>query len=175
MQILILVLVLIFFPLKASSNPHDLEIFNNDKLARPEMKNMCSVCHINPSGGGPRNEFGEAFEAANETITNDLREKFPELFDLLRGMIPKIVRVKPSVFAIGKEIKVTILGKNFSADNFLHIDSVSIESTPHIEHEVIGTKKIVIENVTFNTPGKHTFHVVTPSGQTSNIFKVKAK
>lgn len=172
--ILILSLAVFYCQLKAYSYPHDMEIFNNDKFARPEMKNMCSVCHENPSGGGPRNTFGMAFEANNEAITNNIRQKFPELFDLLKALSPKINRVKPVVFIVGQETKVMILGANFSSDSVFHIDSISLESTPHIEHTFVSPKRIDL-TVTFDKVGKHTFHIVSPLGQVSNVFKVIAK
>lgn len=163
-----------FSMLKAPAHPHDMEIFNNDKHANPEMKNMCSVCHVSPGGGGPRNEFGMVFEANNETITNNIRKQFPELFHLVESTTPKITRVKPSVFIVGKETSVMILGKNFAEDIILHIDSVSLESTPHIEHAVVSSKRIDVK-VTFDKVGVHTFHIVSALGQVSNVFKVKAK
>lgn len=172
-KMICLVSLLLLSSLTAFANPHDLEIFNNDKFAKPEMKNKCSVCHINPSGGGTRNEFGEAFEEASEKITNEIRKKFPELFNIPQGSMPKITRVRPAVFTVGKETTVTILGKNLTSDIILHVDGVSTETT-HLEHTITSPKKIEFD-ITFNEVGKHTFHVATPTGQLSNIFKVKAK
>ena len=173
-KFLILLLILLLLPLKVLCHPHDMEIFNNDKFTRPEMKNMCSVCHENPSGGGPRNAFGMTFEANSEIITNDIRKEFPQLFDLLKAVSPRINRIRPSVFIVGKETQVMILGNNFSNGDILHIDSISLESTPHIEHTVVSPNRIDL-TITFDKSGKHTFHIVNALGQVSNVFKVIAK
>lgn len=64
----------------AGARPEYLRIFAADPLSRPELRSSCGVCHINPQGGGPRNEFGAAFAAAGRKITPELREKFPDRF-----------------------------------------------------------------------------------------------
>ena len=60
--------------------PDYLKLYAKDPQARADLKSKCSVCHINPQGGGARNEFGRAFQAAGLTITPALRSRFPELF-----------------------------------------------------------------------------------------------
>ena len=62
--------------------PTFLENFRNDPFRRAGVPNMdaCSVCHVNPQGGGDRNNFGQAFERGGETITPMLRAQFPDRF-----------------------------------------------------------------------------------------------
>ncbi|HEY2933344.1 MAG TPA: DUF5777 family beta-barrel protein [Acidobacteriota bacterium] len=60
--------------------PQYLARFTADPLSSPNFKGRCATCHIDPKGGSPRNEFGQAFEANNFTITPDLRARFPERF-----------------------------------------------------------------------------------------------
>jgi hypothetical protein len=65
---------------KANARPEYMKLFAADPLSRSELRNKCSVCHLDESGGGPRNEFGKAFDAAGRRITADLRLRFPEQF-----------------------------------------------------------------------------------------------
>lgn len=171
---LVMFLAVSQFFFSVSANPHDLEIYNNDPFAKEDMKGMCSVCHVDPNGGGPRNEFGQVFEANNEVITNNIRKQFPELFDLFHALAPMIKRIKPRIVTVGKETELQIIGKNFTKDIFLHIDSVSIESLPHIKHEIINSTRAVV-TVNFDTPGKHIIHFVSPLGLISNTYNVIAK
>ncbi|HEV8131176.1 MAG TPA: DUF5777 family beta-barrel protein [Acidobacteriota bacterium] len=60
--------------------PKYLQRFTQDPLSSPKFQNQCATCHIDPKGGSPRNEFGEAFDANDFTITPDLRARFPERF-----------------------------------------------------------------------------------------------
>jgi hypothetical protein len=62
------------------ARPEYMALFAADPLARPELRNRCAVCHVNPSGGGERNAFGQAFDAAGRRITPELRQRFPGLF-----------------------------------------------------------------------------------------------
>ena len=166
----IFLLVLFLIPLKADAFPQYMEIFNKDKFARSEMKNMCSVCHVNPNGGGPENEFGKAFDANGKIITNNLRQKFPELFNLMQSLAPKITRVKPAVLALGQEVKIMIVGNNFASDSVVKIDG----SSENIQSTFINLKDIDV-TITFNEVGKHTVQVINITGQASNTFKVKVK
>ena len=63
----------------ASSRPEYLSRFQADPLRKPDVDG-CATCHINPAGGGTRNEFGLAFAATNHEITPMLRANFPDRF-----------------------------------------------------------------------------------------------
>ena len=162
--------VLFLIPLRASAFPQYMEIFNKDKFARPEMKNMCSVCHVNPNGGGPLNNFGKTFDANGHNITNNIRQKFPELFNLMQSLAPKIIRVKPAVLTIGQEVKIMIVGNNFTGDSVVKIDG----SSENIQSTFINPKDIDV-TITFSAVGIHTVQVINITGQASNTFKVKVK
>lgn len=82
-------LVVVFFSLAffvplavktVKARPEYLKIYAADPTSRPELRNKCSVCHINPAGGGERNAFGKAFAAADFKITPELRTQFPDRF-----------------------------------------------------------------------------------------------
>ena len=77
---LALIAAIIFFGIKVSARPEYLKIFAADPLSRPELRDKCSVCHVNPEGGGPRNDFGKAFIAAGLEVTPALRKQFPDRF-----------------------------------------------------------------------------------------------
>lgn len=79
-KFLVLIATVVFFGVKVSARPEYLKIFATDPLSRPELRSNCSVCHVNPAGGGPRNEFGKAFAAAGLEITPELRKQFPDRF-----------------------------------------------------------------------------------------------
>jgi hypothetical protein len=65
--------------LPASAFPEYLDEYLIDAFRRPGIDG-CNVCHQDPGGGGPRNAFGRAFESAGYTITQDLRDQFPDMF-----------------------------------------------------------------------------------------------
>lgn len=69
-----------FVGLTVQARPEYLKIFAADPLSRPELRSKCSVCHVNPEGGGEQNAFGKAFAAAGLQITAKLREQFPDRF-----------------------------------------------------------------------------------------------
>ena len=169
-KILFLLAFCFLVPLKAYSFSQFLDIFDNDKFARPEMKDMCSVCHVSPNGGGPLNDFGKAFDANGRRITNDLRQKFPQLFDLLKTLEPKITRIKPAFAFTGLETKLMIVGNNFANDSVVKVDG----NSENIQSTFVNPKRIDL-TITFNETGIHTVQVVNVTGQASNTFKVKVK
>lgn len=55
--------------------------FAADPFSKPEWRTaMCATCHINPKGGGPRNEFGRAFARNGFMVTPELRLNWPDRF-----------------------------------------------------------------------------------------------
>ena len=61
-------------------------------FARPDLK-TCGVCHESPKGGGPRNEFGQAFSRAGRQFTAELRAEFPDRFLQDRAILGEGVEV----------------------------------------------------------------------------------
>lgn len=78
----LILLALAFFVavLSVQARPEYLKIFANDPYSRPELRSQCAVCHVNPAGSGPRNDFGNAFDRAGFVITPALRRQFPDRF-----------------------------------------------------------------------------------------------
>ena len=68
----------------AAAFPAFLQIFQGDPLRNPTVDG-CAVCHVNPDGGGPRNEFGLAFADNEMTITPLLRSQFSDRFAYSRA------------------------------------------------------------------------------------------
>ncbi len=63
-----------------NARPEYLKIYAANPFSRPELRSKCSVCHVNPQGGGERNAFGKAFINAGFEITPELRKQFPDRF-----------------------------------------------------------------------------------------------
>lgn len=169
-KVYIFLLILFIIPLRVNASPQYMNIFNKDKFARPEMKNMCSVCHVNSNGGGPVNDFGMTFSTNDRKITANIRQKFPELFNLTQSLVPKIIRVKPATITAGQEVKIMIVGNNFANDSTVKIDG----SSENIQATFVNPKNIDV-TITFSNIGVHTVQVINITGQASNVFKVKAK
>lgn len=65
--------------LTVQARPEYLRIYASNPLSKPELRH-CALCHLNPAGGGPRNDFGKAFAAAGFQISAELRRRFPDNF-----------------------------------------------------------------------------------------------
>jgi hypothetical protein len=84
---LALILLVLSIAQPGAARPEFLAAFQKDAFRRAEMDG-CVVCHINPRGGGPRNDFGTAFQAADNTITPLLRASFPDRFKFESAKLP---------------------------------------------------------------------------------------
>ncbi len=91
----------VFAGADAFALPAFLLRFSQDPFSKPEFRNQCSTCHINPKGGGPRNPFGEAFARSNHMVTPELRRQWPDHF------MPSVTT--PAVPTNGGEMKATFL------------------------------------------------------------------
>src|SRR5215467_2590709 len=78
-------LVALIQPIQA--RPEFLARFQADPFRRPDVDG-CATCHVNPRGGGPRNEFGTAFEKGDHVITPMLRANFPDRFKFDTTKLP---------------------------------------------------------------------------------------
>ena len=92
--------------------PAFLVRFSQDPFSRPEYRNQCSTCHINPKGGGPRNQFGSAFEKNKHIVTPEFRMAWPDHF------LPSVT--SNTVPTAGGEMKATFLADG--GDAVLEID-----------------------------------------------------
>ena len=151
--------------------------YDNDKRSLPSLRGMCNVCHISPNGGGPVNEFGDAYAKAGFMITDELVSKFQNLFGQststpspseTQTLLPFIRKIKPNVLKVNVQSMISIMGKNFAEGVKAFID----------EHEVVTTFKsnmLLIIDFVLDTLGLHNLKVENPDGQESNTVKVKAK
>ena len=79
-QLICLICFIALACVAARSKPAFMDRYNRDPMAKAELHNKCTVCHIG-HGGGERNDFGEAFEDAGFRITPKLRAQFPDKFE----------------------------------------------------------------------------------------------
>ena len=71
-----------FFGYQLRAFPEFMRVYAADPQAKAEMRRDCGVCHVNPAGGGARNAFGQAFQTNGLKITDELRAKYPDYFNV---------------------------------------------------------------------------------------------
>ncbi len=74
------VIVIMALAWEAAARIDYMRMYDNDPFSKPEMRNSCLVCHLDPAGGGERNSFGRAFEQSGKVITAELRKRFEAWF-----------------------------------------------------------------------------------------------
>jgi hypothetical protein len=74
-------------PRAAEARPPYLVMFQADPMRKADVDG-CGTCHVNQDGGGARNDFGTAFERANDTITPLLRASHPQNFKFESATLP---------------------------------------------------------------------------------------
>jgi hypothetical protein len=74
------------------ARPDYLQAFRADKFRKLNVDG-CGTCHVDPAGGGARNEFGLAFAANNRLITPMLRAQWADRFDVKKTQLADGVSV----------------------------------------------------------------------------------
>ncbi|MGA2271056.1 MAG: DUF5777 family beta-barrel protein [Bryobacteraceae bacterium] len=100
----------------ASALPQFLVRFSQDPFSRPEYRNKCSTCHINPKGSGPRNPFGTAFERNKHIVTPEFRRAWPDHFlpSLTSNPVPtRQGEMKATILADGENTILEIDGQRY--------------------------------------------------------------
>lgn len=100
---------------QAHALPAFMMRFSQDPFSRPELRNECSTCHINPNGGGPRNAFGSAFEKNDHVVTAQLRQSWPDHFlpSVTVNAAAESAEIIVTFMADGTDVIVEIAGEQF--------------------------------------------------------------
>ncbi len=156
----------------ARAIPGFLERFNRDAFSRPELRNQCSTCHVDPAGGGPRNEFGQAFDAAEFQFTPALHAAWPDRF--LPSVSSESVattagQLRATFFASGSQTVLEIDGVSYRLDastaTLVKLDPAelaSIAASPSSTTEAARAPELPLRNQP--TFGHHLVNLPTTRG-----------
>src|SRR5438874_6847534 len=118
--------IAVFFLSRVSAfaMPQFLELYRSDPFRNPTVDG-CITCHMSAQGGDARNAFGQAFEAAGETITPMLRAQFPDRF------VYPISRVSDALTVhFSDPDKKQVVVEAGGAKNLVDVDRTTVNGTP---------------------------------------------
>ena len=170
-KVILVLLCILLFANNAFAFSNCQSKYDSDKRSLQSLRGNCSICHLNnPSGGGPRTEFGNAFAEAGFKITDALVAQFPNLFQKSQDAStePVIRRVKPKSVKTNVQTMLSVMGQNFVTGSKAFIDNNEVLTT-------FKSNMLLIIDFVLDTVGLHNLKVENPDGQKSNTVKVKAK
>lgn len=83
-KLFITVLFILLASWRVASHPAYLNAYANDPRSKPELRTDCTICHaIEGKASQPNflSEFGRAFKANRNRLSDELRARFPKLFN----------------------------------------------------------------------------------------------
>lgn len=127
-KLVLLLSAVALLALQATALPDYMKLYNADPTAKAELKGKCALCHLNPAGGGPRNDFGKAFAQAGHEFTAALRQQFPDNFSGGGSQA-----APPVTFTSDSEAVVEINGKRYAINTRSKtVKEVGAEATPTV-------------------------------------------
>jgi len=102
--------LLVFSVVDSYALPAFMRRFSEDPFSKTEWRGQCATCHVNPAGGGPRNEFGQAFDKNGRAITPEFRAAWPDRFVLTVDAAP--AGTVQTTFVNGGREAVLVIGSD---------------------------------------------------------------